>query len=156
MVTRSIYSFAELSLSPVFRRKWQACIWSSRWLSPESAEVNETLSGRNPNPKTTNHRRRSAPQRLRRAYPLAENWSTNLKRSNLWTWGKSDLRETDYSGVMVIVHWLGFRKTRAVGHYRDWHERITSFETPITKAAFQLKQVCQHLPERPISLWDSE
>ncbi len=36
------------------------------------------------------------------------------------------------------------------------HERITSFETPITKAAFQLKQVCQHLPERPISLWDSE
>ena len=36
------------------------------------------------------------------------------------------------------------------------HERITSFETPITKAAFQLRQVCQHLPERPISLWDSE
>ncbi len=36
------------------------------------------------------------------------------------------------------------------------HERITSFETPISKAAFQLGQVCQHLPERPISLWDSE
>ena len=36
------------------------------------------------------------------------------------------------------------------------HERITSFETPITKAVFQLRQVCQHLPERPISLWSSE
>ena len=36
------------------------------------------------------------------------------------------------------------------------HERITSFETPISKAAFQLRQVCQHLKQRPISLWDSE
>ncbi len=36
------------------------------------------------------------------------------------------------------------------------HERITSFETPITRAAFQLKQVCKHLEARPITLWDSE
>ncbi len=36
------------------------------------------------------------------------------------------------------------------------HERITSFETPLTKAAFQLRLVCRHLKERPISLWDSE
>ncbi|MDJ0718487.1 MAG: transposase, partial [Prochloraceae cyanobacterium] len=36
------------------------------------------------------------------------------------------------------------------------HERITSFETPITKAAFQLKQVCKNLEVRPITLWDSE
>ncbi len=36
------------------------------------------------------------------------------------------------------------------------HERITSFESPISKGAFQLRQVCKHLPERPISLWDSE
>ncbi len=36
------------------------------------------------------------------------------------------------------------------------HERITSFETPISKAAFQLRQLCQHLKQRPISLWDSE
>ncbi|WP_257236831.1 NF041680 family putative transposase [Nostoc sp. 'Peltigera malacea cyanobiont' DB3992] len=36
------------------------------------------------------------------------------------------------------------------------HERITSFDNPITKAAAQLKLVCQHLPQRPISLWDAE
>ena len=36
------------------------------------------------------------------------------------------------------------------------HERITSFETPITKAAFQLRQVCRNIEVRPISLWDSE
>jgi hypothetical protein len=36
------------------------------------------------------------------------------------------------------------------------HERITSFESPIGKATWQLRQVCQVLPVRAISLWDSE
>jgi DDE superfamily endonuclease len=36
------------------------------------------------------------------------------------------------------------------------HERITSFENPIQKAATQLKLVCENLPTRPISLWDAE
>jgi len=36
------------------------------------------------------------------------------------------------------------------------HERITSWENPIDKALWQLKQVCRLLPTRPISLWDSE
>ena len=36
------------------------------------------------------------------------------------------------------------------------HERITSFETPLEKAAGQLKQVCDGLKHRPLSLWDSE
>jgi hypothetical protein len=29
-------------------------------------------------------------------------------------------------------------------------------ENPIDKATWQLKQVCEHLPTRPISVWDSE
>ncbi|MGH1395960.1 MAG: hypothetical protein ACRAVC_18325 [Trichormus sp.] len=35
------------------------------------------------------------------------------------------------------------------------HERITSWENPIQKAAWQLQQVCENLPTRPIkvSLW---
>lgn len=36
------------------------------------------------------------------------------------------------------------------------HERITSFETPIAKAAAQLILVCLQLPNRPLSLWDAE
>lgn len=36
------------------------------------------------------------------------------------------------------------------------HERITSFETPLSRAAFQLKQVCQQLPVRPIAVFDSQ
>ncbi len=36
------------------------------------------------------------------------------------------------------------------------HERITSFETPLSRAAFQLKQVCKNLKVRPIVAYDSE
>ncbi|RUT08508.1 hypothetical protein DSM106972_016760 [Dulcicalothrix desertica PCC 7102] len=36
------------------------------------------------------------------------------------------------------------------------HERITSYENPIDKATWQLKQVCKNLAVRPISVWDSE
>ena len=34
------------------------------------------------------------------------------------------------------------------------HERITSFETPGSKGAFQLKQVCRYLPVRPLVAYD--
>ena len=36
------------------------------------------------------------------------------------------------------------------------HERITSWESPIDKAVWQLRQVSQYLPSRPIVLIDSE
>ena len=36
------------------------------------------------------------------------------------------------------------------------HERISSWDTPITKAASQLKQVLEHLPHRPLVLFDRE
>jgi len=36
------------------------------------------------------------------------------------------------------------------------HERFTSFENLIAKAAAQLRQVCPHLPKRPLSLSDAE
>lgn len=36
------------------------------------------------------------------------------------------------------------------------HERITSAEPPIEKAVAQLRQVCQKVTTRPLSLWDAE
>ena len=36
------------------------------------------------------------------------------------------------------------------------HELITSFESLLTKAAFQLRCVCKQMKARAISLWDSE
>jgi YD repeat-containing protein len=34
------------------------------------------------------------------------------------------------------------------------HERITSFETPVSRAAFQLKQVTRQLGVRPLAVYD--
>lgn len=34
------------------------------------------------------------------------------------------------------------------------HERLTSFETPVSKAAFQLQQVCRQLSGRPLAIYD--
>lgn len=34
------------------------------------------------------------------------------------------------------------------------HERVTSFETPVSRAAFQLKQVCRQLSVRPVVAYD--
>jgi hypothetical protein len=34
------------------------------------------------------------------------------------------------------------------------HERLTSFETPASRAAFQLRQVTQHLSVRPLGMYD--
>lgn len=36
------------------------------------------------------------------------------------------------------------------------HELITSFESPLTKAAFQLRTICRGIRVRPVSVWDSE
>jgi hypothetical protein len=36
------------------------------------------------------------------------------------------------------------------------HERITSWDSPISQAVQQLSSVSAHLPSRALSLWDSE
>jgi hypothetical protein len=43
-------------------------------------------------------------------------------------------------------------ESEALGLYRERHERITSWESPIDKAVWQLRQVCYDLPTRPIVL----
>lgn len=69
---------------------------------------------------------------------------------NRWWWKSSNSQGQGYSTIAWIPEAQG-----------SWalplrHERITSWESPINKAVWQLSQVCQHLPQRPISLWDSE
>ena len=58
--------------------------------------------------------------------------------------------------VKVTVQLPGFQRAKALGLYRSRHERITSWESPIDKAVWQLRQVCYDLPTRPIVLVDSE
>ncbi len=147
LVTRHIYSFAELSLSPVFRRKWSS--------------LYEALDDCRPNR-----------HKLMKLY-LKEIPTTQrpIIAGDHTPWARTEaptLKDRTYEhGAKVISG-----KPITLGHgystlawipedKGSWalplrHERITSFETPICKGAFQLRQVCQHIPERPISLWDSE
>ena len=147
LVTRNIYSFAELSLSPVFRRKWPS--------------LYEALDDCRPNRnKLMKLYLREIPSNKR---PIIVGDHTPWPRTEAPT-----LKDRTYEhGAKVIsgkpitlghgystLAWIPESKGSWALPLR--HERITSFETPISKAAFQLRQVCKHLPQRPISLWDSE
>jgi len=57
---------------------------------------------------------------------------------------------------MAIVLSLGGGEEKGSWALPLRHERITSFDSPLTLGAFQLSKVCSKLKVRPLSLWDSE
>lgn len=150
LVTKNIYSFAELSLSPVFRRKWPSLYEALDDCRPKSHKlmklyINEILT----------------PERSKRIILVGDH--TPWPRTEAPT-----LKDRTYEhGAKVISG-----KPITLGHgystlawipedKGSWalplrHDRISSHETPISRAVLQLKQVCRHLQERPITLWDSE
>ena len=148
LVTRSVYSFVELSVSPVFRRQWSS--------------IYEALEDSNP-PR----------EELMRLYikqlpPLEQ----IIKAWDHTAWPRLEartLRERTYehqaqplSGAKPVTIGHGYSTIAWIPETQgSWalpllHERITSFTNPSEKAASQLKQVCQNLPKRPLSLWDAE
>jgi hypothetical protein len=150
LVTKNVYSLVELSLSPVFRRKW-----SSLYEALDDCR-----------PKTN---------KLMKLYiseiPRAEPSQRIILAGDHTPWPRTEaptLKDRTYEhGAKVIsgkpitlghgystLAWIPKEKGSWALPLR--HERITSHETPITRAVLQLKQVCRHLEERPITLWDSE
>ncbi|QMS89796.1 hypothetical protein HUN01_20230 [Nostoc edaphicum CCNP1411] len=148
LVTRSVYSFAELSVSPVFRRKW-----SSTYEAIQDGEP----------PRTELMKLYIKQQSVREQIVLAGDHTA---------WARPDartLRERTFehqahpmSGAKPVTIGQGYSTIAIIPETEgSWalpllHERITSFENPIQKAAAQLKLVCENLPTRPISLWDAE
>jgi hypothetical protein len=148
LVTRNVYSFVELSVSPVFRRQWPS--------------IYSALSDGNP-PRET----------LMRLYieqiPQTENI---ILAGDHTAWSRLDavtLKDRTYehqsqpmSGAKPVTVGQGYSTIAIIPETEgSWalpllHERITSFENPIEKAAAQLRLVCPHLPNRPLSLWDAE
>ncbi len=150
LVTRNVYSLAELSLAPVFRRKWSS--------------VYEALDDCRPN-------RHKLMKRYIEEIPINKPSQRVILAGDHTPWPRTEaptLKDRTYEhGAKVIsgkpitlghgystLAWIPEEKGSWALPLR--HERITSFETPITKAVFQLKQVCRHLKQRPITLWDSE
>ena len=145
--TRNIYSIAELSLSPLFRRKWSSIYEAIEDCRPNRNKLMKCYLSHIPREQRvilvgdhTPFPRTEAPTLKDRTY---EHGAKVVS-------GKPITLGHGYSTLAGIPEAQG-----------SWalplrHERITSFETPLTKANFQLRQICKHLKNRPVSIWDSE
>jgi DDE superfamily endonuclease len=148
LITRSVYSFAELSVCPVFRRQWSS--------------VYEAIQDGNP---PRNELMKLYIKQLTQGEKIVlAGDHTAWSRLNAHT-----LKDRTYehqaqpmSGAKPVTLGQGYSTIAVVPEtHGSWalpllHERITSFDNPIQKAASQLKLVCENLPTRPLSLWDAE
>ncbi len=148
LTSRRLSSFAELSLSPLYRRQWSSLYKVLERSRPAHQALMELYCEHLPsNEQVVLAGDHSAWPRL---------WSKSLTERTYEhhpqasPGGKPITVGQGYSSLVCIPELSG-----------SWvlpllHERITSFETPLEKAAQQLEQVCQHLKHRPLSVWDSE
>jgi hypothetical protein len=148
LVTRSVYSFVELSVSPVFRRRWSSIYEALEDSSPPREELMRLYVKQLPQTEQIilagDH---TAWSRLE-AVTLKER--TYEHQAQLLSGAKPVTVGQGYSTIAMIPETEGSWALPLL------HERITSFENPIAKAATQLRLVCQNLPSRPLSLWDAE
>jgi len=151
LTSRSVTSFAELSLSPVFRRAWQSLYKVLMRSEPPDSKLLSLYSDYLPTPAVGTQMLLAGDHT---AWPRV--WSPTLKER---TYEHQPQSHPDDSAVTIGQ---GYSSLVCVPEASgSWvlpllHERITSFETPLEKAAHQLKQVCEVLNQRPLSLWDSE
>lgn len=141
LVSACITSFVSLSQSPVFRRQWSSLYEALQDSQLPRAKVMKLLIRQIPT----------------EAQPLLAGDATRWHRPAAKT-----LKDRTLSG--------GVGSAITVGHSYStlawipeasgsWalplrHERLTSFETPASRAAFQLKQVTRQLPVRPLAVYD--
>ena len=143
MTTRHASSLAEFSLSPLFRRQY-----SSTYEAIED----------------------SRPQRNRLAQLYVEQIPTaeySVFVIDHTVWGRTDAktlkdRTYQHQKQSTVVAGQGYSTIAWLPESGgSWalpirHERITSWESPISKAVWQLKQLVKHLPHRALVLLDRE
>lgn len=141
LVSACILSFVSLSQSPVFRRQWPSTYAALQDGRVPQAPVFKLL------------------------VQEVSTVEQPIFAGDLSDWNRpaaKHLKDRTFSG--------GSGKAVSVGHRYStlawipeasgsWalplrHERLTSFETPASKAAFQLKQVVRHLDVRPLAVYD--
>lgn len=148
LVSRSVSSFAELSLSPVFRRQWPSLYEALQDSAPPRLPLLALYTQQIPTETLIvlagDH---TAWARLQ-AQTLRER--TYEHQANPMRGGKPVTLGHGYSTIAWVPETQGSWALPLV------HERITSAESPIDKGINQLRQVCQTLPTRPLSLWDAE
>jgi hypothetical protein len=144
---RQVQSFVELSCAPAFRRKWSSAYEALEDSRPKRNELMQLYLGQV-----------ASQERLllagdHTAWPRL--WAETLD-------GRSYQHQpTPISCQRPVTVGLGYSTLAVVPENQgSWalpvlHERITH-QKPVEQAAEQLRQVCQHLAVRPLSLWDAE
>lgn len=144
---RQIQSFAELSCAPAFRRQWPSAYEALQDSRPDRCGLLQLylqqLDRRERLLLAGDH---TAWQRL---------WADTLE-------GRSFQHQpTPIPGRRPVTIGHGYATLAVIPHpHSSWalpllHERIRN-QKPVEQGAEQLRQVCQHLAVRPLSLWDSE
>jgi hypothetical protein len=145
--TSSVHSFAELSLSPFFRRKWPSLYEALEDGQPDREELMKLYIEQIP--RTGRVILAGDPTAGPRLY--AETLKDRTFEHEPKTLGDKPI--TLGHGYSTLA-WIPESEGSWAMPLR--HERITSFDSPLTLASSQLRQVCESLPVRPLSLWDSE
>lgn len=150
MLTPAARSFAELTLSPIFRRRWSSGYEAIEDGSPDREGLMRLYAAQIPPlPRPllagdhTAWPRLSAPTLRDRTI---EHHPTKVKGNKPITIGQ---------GYSTLV-WLPPDEEKGSWALPCLHERICSTEAAIDKGISQLRRVTQGLLARPISLWDSE
>ena len=138
MTTQNAHSLAEFSLSPFFSRKW-----------PSTYEAIEDCR-----PNTNKLMKRYIQEIPPLEYILLgidhtpwEFRDSPSMKDLTYQYSHSSVNSSVVGQGYSTIAWLP-----TLDHQGSWtlplrHERITSFETPFSKATWQLKQVCRSLPE---------
>lgn len=147
LTTRTAYCLADFSLSPLFRRKWSSAYEALQDCRPNRQKLMKRYLDEIPTNESlyitmaidhTANPRLDSPTLKDRGYHHSPNGSQKVTRGH------------NYS----TIAWIPEEKGSWALPLR--HERITSFETPISKATWQLKQVTRNLKHRVLVLLDSE
>ena len=148
ITSRSSASYVELSLSPAFRRQWPSLYKTLERSAPPAKKLMRLYTQYLP------RESRIVLAGDHTAWPRL--WSPTLQERTY------EHQPAAAPGAKPVTLGQGYSSLVCVPEMAgSWalpllHERITSFESPLEKAADQLKQVCQTLHERPVSLWDAE
>lgn len=145
MTTRNASCLGEFALSSLFRRKWSS--------------VYEALQDCRPN-------RNKLMKRYLEEIPSLEYILLGIDHTAWGRDGAKTLKDRTYehqpSAKDSVTVGQGYSTIAWLPEFEgSWalplrHERITSFESPIAKAIWQLKQVCQHLKQKVLVVLDSE
>ena len=149
LVTRSVYSFVELSVSPVFRRQWPSIYEALEDGNPPRKELMELYI------KQLSHTEQIVLAGDHTAWPRLD--ARTLKERTYEHQAITFIRRKTRDRWTRLQHHSGNSRNRGqLGITPIKYRESPVRENPIEKAAAQLRLVCQNLPTRPLSLWDAE